>query len=515
MLKGTIKKGSYYDSVTLMLLTREIMAMPGIRDASMVMGSRENLNVLRHAGMLPAGLEGAGSNDLLIVVEAGQAQDALAAIQAVDELLQRKQGDGGQEPQTRPKSMASALEMMPDATLALISIAGKYAAWEARKALEQNLHVMLFSDNVSLEEERSLKQMARKKELLMMGPDCGTAIINGIPLGFANVVPKGHIGMVGASGTGIQEVASIIGREGGGISHALGTGGRDLKKEIGGLSFIQAIQMLAADDASQVICLISKPPDKTVMPQVARAVKALQKPVVALFFDPDVVLPGVSGIHYARNLEEAALCALALSRGESQDSVRPALQQRKESVKKKAAKLANRLKGKYVRGLFSGGTLCTEAQLIFKQHGIETQSNAPLQSAFLLENIRESHGHAMIDMGSDEFTVGRPHPMIDFELRNKRILQEAGDGDVAVILLDVVLGHGAHMQPARELTPAIKAARESAPGICFVAAITGTRQDPQNLSQTQQLLEEAGVMLMPSMASAAQLCAYLIQTLQK
>jgi FdrA protein len=508
--KAIIKKGHYYDSVTLMLATRELTAMPGIEDASIVMATKENLAILKNAGMLPSSIADATDNDLVIVVRAEKEEQADAAIHAVDQVLRdfRKKHEDGSS--FSPRSFDAALQALPDANLSLISVAGKYAVSEARKALDNNLHVMLFSDNVSLEDELMLKTLAHDKGLLMMGPDCGTAIINGIPLAFANVVKRGNIGLVGASGTGLQEVTTIISNHGGGISQAIGTGGRDLHEMIGGMMFIDALRALAADEATEVICLVSKPPHPTVLKNVSQEVKAINKPVIAIFIGTDAKEMAAAGATPAKNLEEAALLALAAAKKENPDTVSERLNTQRKAIEQQAISFAKKAKGKYLRGLFSGGTLCDEAQLVMLKHGIKTYSNTPIDKDFMLEDPWKSCEHTIIDLGTDEFTAGRPHPMIDFSLRNKRIIAEANHQDVAVILLDVVLGYGAHLQPAEELVPAIEAAKASSKELLFVCSITGTADDPQDAGHVKKALENAGVIVMPSMAAAAELCAGIL-----
>ncbi len=509
--KGVILKGHYYDSVTLMLATREITAMPGIEDASIVMATNENLAILKNAGMLPSSIADASGNDLIIAVRAEQEEQADAAIGAVEQVLgemRNKQDDGTQ---FAPKSLDAALQVMPAASLSLISVAGKYAVAEARKALDNNLHVMLFSDNVSLEDELMLKTLAHEKGLLMMGPDCGTAIINGIPLAFANVVKRGSIGLVGASGTGLQEVTTIISNHGGGISQAIGTGGRDLHEKIGGIMFIDALRALAADEDTEVICLVSKPPHPSVLKKVSEEVRAVSKPVIAIFIGADAQVIAAAGAIPAESLEEAALLALAVSEDKKPDAVGEKLNARRMEIEQQTASFAKKANGKYLRGLFSGGTLCDEAQIILQKHGIKTYSNTPIDKDFMLEDPWKSREHTIIDLGTDEFTAGRPHPMIDFSLRNKRIIDEAGDKDVALILLDVVLGYGANPQPAEELVPAIEAAKASSKELLFVCSITGTADDPQDAGHVKKALENAGVIVMPSMAAAAELCAGIMR----
>ncbi len=515
MIKAIIKKGSYYDSVTLMLATQQIVRMPGVEDASVVMATKENLAILKNAGMLPTEVEQATGNDLVITVQAQNEKQAEAAISSVDQVLKDIRNKTDNTTKLTAKSLDSALQIMPDANLSLISVAGKYAVAEARKALESGLHVMLFSDNIGLENEKELKMIAHEKGLLMMGPDCGTAIINGVPLAFANVVKRGNIGIVGASGTGIQEVSSIISNHGGGISQAIGTGGRDLHKEIGGIIFLDALEALANDDQTAVICLISKPPHPDVLKKISESLQKQQKPVVALFLGADSKIVEHSGAVPVSNLEEAALISVALSKQENPQTVYKKLNRRNTEIKDQAQILVKNIKGKYVRGLFSGGTLCDEAQLLLANHGIKTYSNTPLDENYKLKDIWKSQEHTIIDLGEDAFTSGRPHPMIDFGLRNKRILQEAADKDVAVILFDVVLGYGAHLNPADELIPIIKKAKKTNPTLIFVCSVTGAEADPQNLKKVKTALEDAGVTVMPSMAAAAELCSNVVHLLDK
>jgi len=515
MIKGIIKKGAYYDSVTLMLVTKEINKMSGVEDSSIVMGTKENLSILENAGLLIAEIEKAEDSDMLIVVKAKDENLLNNAINAVDGLLKdiRNKKDKGEI--ATPKSFESAFALMPEANLSLISIAGKYAATEAQKAIENNMHVMIFSDNVSIEEELKLKKMANAKNLLVMGPDCGTAIINGIPLAFANVVNQGHIGIVGASGTGIQEVTSIISMNGGGISQAIGTGGRDIKKEIGGIMFISALKALAIDENTKVICLISKPPHEEVLQKIAQEIKSIKKPVVAIFIGANKDLIEKSGAIAAESLEEAALFSVALEKNKPIDAVKANQNARNKEIQTMATKMAKQTKGKYLRGLFSGGTLCDEAQLAMKNKIGNIYSNTPLHIDFKLKDVWKSKEHTILDLGDDEFTAGRPHPMIDFSLRNKRIIEESKDKDVAIILLDVVLGYGANMQPDEELVPAISQAKEISPNIQFICSITGTDKDPQNLNKVKTALEKIGVIVMPSNIAASNLCLNIIQLLKK
>ncbi len=508
-VRGRIKGGRYFDSVTLMLVAKELRSVHGVIDAAVVMGTSENKKILAAAGLMDVSLEKAKESELIIVVKSAKTSgDTLSesALNEAEEILARasKKGEKG-ETSRSASSVGGALKILPDANLALISVAGRYAAAEARQALENGLHVMLFSDNVSLESEIDLKTFAIDNGLLLMGPDCGTAIINGVPLGFANAVPRGDIGIVAASGTGLQEVSSIIANCGGGISQAIGTGGRDVKKDIGGVMFLEALRALKNDDATRVIVLISKPPDKSVFERIVSEAAAAGKPVVAIFLGElnqgQKKLP--ASIHLCSTLEEAAFVAVALQFGKKVDDVKVQIaeQQREFENRAKLASKKCRPGQKYLKGLFSGGTFCSEAQIILCES---------LKAVKKLKESLSSEGHTVIDLGEDEFTVGRPHPMIDYSLRNMRIYAEAEDPAVAVILLDVVLGYGAHPDPVAEIGPVI---RDVSKKICVVCSVTGTDRDPQNRQRVIAGLADAGALVAPSNAAACALAGLIIQKL--
>ncbi|HHI87316.1 MAG TPA: FdrA family protein, partial [Candidatus Cloacimonetes bacterium] len=283
VVKGKIKRGEYFDSVTLMLVAKQINVIAGITDAAVVMNTEENRSILESSGLLMPEFESAKGSDLLICLKAESNEIAEKAMLQVDDVLDKVRHEISDTEDFLPKSLETAMKTMPDANLALISVAGKYAAREAMKALKKGLHVMIFSDNVPIENEIKLKKYAKENDLLVMGPDCGTAIINGVPLAFANVVNRGNVGIVAASGTGLQEISSIISNNGSGISQAIGTGGRDVKKEVGGIIFLAALDALNRDKSTEIIVLVSKPPAKEVLKKILEKVKNITKPVIAIF----------------------------------------------------------------------------------------------------------------------------------------------------------------------------------------------------------------------------------------
>jgi len=514
IVKGFIKKGAYHDSVTLMLVSKELTQTQGIEDSGVLMASEQNKGLLKDAGLYLKEFDTLTDTDLVISVKALDAESAERAIQNAQNILKGLKAAISSK-SSGYRSLGQAVEALPGANLALISVAGRYAAFEAVKSLENGLHVMLFSDNVSVEEEVMLKKLGIEKGLLVMGPDCGTAIINGVPLAFANVVQKGNIGIVAASGTGLQEVGSIISNLGGGISQAIGTGGRDIKKEVGGLCFIEAITALDNDPGTEVIVLISKPPSPCVLEKISQSIKNISKPVVAILIGGRGEELEQAGAYAASNLEEAAHTAVALIQGQNVADSLHALQMRNRDLYAKAKEMAAGVKGLYLRGLYSGGTLCDEAQLIAKNLLDSVYSNTPLDSKLQLQDANISFEHTIVDLGDDEFTRGKPHPMIDFTLRNQRITKEAQDPEVAVMLFDVVLGYGSHPDPVGELRPALMEARSRNPHMVMVCTVCGTGGDPQNKQKVELQLKELGVEVQPSNAAASLLAIHIILNLNQ
>src|SRR5258706_1628732 len=473
VIKWNIRAGAYYDSVVLMQLQRGLLGLPGVMDAGVVMATQANRDLLAANNLLPDSIS-ANPDDLLIVVKADAEDSATNAIGKVDELLARRKSSSVSQ-DFRPRSLSSAVKQLPEANWVLISVPGRYAAGVAREALELGKHVFLYSDNVSLEDEISLKRTAREKGLLVMGPDCGTAIINGVGLGFANRVRRGSIGVVGASGTGTQAVTVQIHNLGAGISHAIGTGGRDLKSDVGAITANQALDLLAHDTETKVIALISKPPSPDVATQLISAAQGTGKPVVIYFIGYPPPARKIGNLHFAISLSEAAERVVELE-NEKADVFKSSL-----------------VSSRYLRGLFSGGTLAYETLLGLQASLSPIYSNAPITANQNLKDPLHSEAHTIIDLGDEFFMVGRLHPMIDNDLRIRRMKQEAADEQVSMILFDVVLGEGSHLDPAGELVPVIQEIREKRTEIEFVAMIIGTDDDPQNIQSQIDQLKDAGV----------------------
>lgn len=498
----------YRDSVALMQLSAKLGKLAGVSEASAQMATAPNLELMVGAGLLDAA-PAARPNDILLVVR-GEADALDAALEQAAALLDEKAADAAQDALSEPlRSVQMAYEASDRrANLVLISTPGDYAAAEAMKALRLGMNAMLFSDNVSVEAEVALKRYAQSRNLLVMGPDCGTAIIDGLPLAFANVVARGDIGVIAASGTGLQQVTCLIDQYGCGITHAIGTGGHDLSEAVGGITMLTALSQLAADPATRVIVLVSKPPAASVAGQVLRAARATGKPVVVCFLGANPEETRAAGLVPAATLEQAAQLAVDLSKDARPREAAPT----DAAMQARAAALAQRLKPTQtmLRGLYTGGTFCYEALLLLQDELSGLQSNTPTGKALRVADLWHSQGHTILDLGDDDFTRGRPHPMIDPGLRNERIVAEATDPGVAIILLDFVLGYGAHEDPAAQIVPFLQAAREAAASdgreVLFIGHVCGTRGDPQQLGLQRQTLADAGVELADSNAQAVQLC---------
>ena len=498
------RAGAYADSVTLMQVTAEAQAVAGVQAVMVAMGTGLNLDLLAGLGM--AAPVTAGPNDLLVAIAADDAESLASALAVVDSALSARPAEqtGGEAAQPPRTTLSAARRTGPG--LALISVPGQYAFAEAADALEAGCDAMIFSDNVPVEQEIWLKDLAAERDLLVMGPDCGTAIVGGVGLGFSHSVPAGPVGLVAASGTGAQQVICLLDAAGAGISAVLGIGGRDLSAAVGGRSARAALAALDADPATELIMLLSKPPADHVAAELRQYAAGLSTPVQFA-----LIGPGQPDLTAAA---EAALRAVGKP-VPAWPSWPPAVARRPDAWSAPRGVPGGRPPGHAVRGLFAGGTLCDEAMVIATSLLGPVYSNIPLQPEWRLDPRVPGSGHIMIDYGDDKLTAGRPHPMIDQRLRLDRLAAEAGDPNVGVILLDVVLGHGAHPDPASELAAAISAAlagREGAiPGhdLAVVVSLIAARSDPQGLTMQATALAEAGAHVFASNAQAARFACEL------
>jgi FdrA protein len=488
-IRAVVRRSSYRDSMVLMRVAEAVRALPGVREAAALMGTPANHELLASAGLATDESQHAAPGDLVIAVLADTESAAEAGLAEAERVLGERRARVETGGRTPPRTLESALRLMPDANLAAISVPGAYAAFEAQRALRRGLNVFLFSDNVSLQDEIALKRLAVERGLFCMGPDCGTAYLGGVGLGFANVVPRGRVGCVAASGTGLQAVVSRLAALGEGISHAIGVGGRDLSAEVGAAMTLPALEALAADPATEIVVLIGKPPAPEVVPGLEAAIGRLTKPVVVCCLGARPA--GSNRKLWVDTLDDAAELTVATLR---RHAWTPRAFTDVADVRARLAR-AGRRRGT-ILGLYTGGTLAHEAALV-------------------LEPLVGAGGFRVVDLGDDEFTRGRPHPMLDPEARAAHVRRAGESADVAVLLVDLVLGRAVHPDPAAPLAAAIDEARRSAGAagrdLAVVASVVGTEGDPQGLGGQIAALERAGADVLPSNAQAARLAALMIR----
>lgn len=484
----------YQDSVVLMRVAAQIRGRPGVREVALFMGTPANQAVLEQAGLVTDAASRAGPNDLIITVDADSEDNAAGTIAAAKAALLETRRTQEASAEARPRTIESALRALPMANVVSLSIPGAYVKAEAMSALRRNLHLFVFSDNVALADEIEIKHEAVKRGRLCMGPDQGTAYLGGVGLGFANVVRRGRVGCVAASGTGLQAVVSRLDVLGEGISHAIGVGGRDLSEAVGGLMTLQALDALAADASTQGIVVISKPPHPAVLARIRTRLAEIAKPsvVCCIGAPPDVAGPTL----FVETLDQAADAVIARLGGlpwrAAPFSDRELVIREWESLKQHIAG-----PGRQILGLYTGGTLAYETRHL------------------LATALGTGHPHRVLDLGDDEYTVGRPHPMIDPTLRTEMIRQAGADPAVGVLLLDLVLGQGAHENPAESLAMAVseaqRIARDDGRQLACLAYILGTAGDPQDLHAQAAQLRASGVHLFASNADAARVAAMRVQ----
>ena len=485
MLKTIVKNGRYPASVVLMLLTNQISSIEGVKKVSIMMATPANKDIYRQSGLSTSELEEASANDMVVVADVDD-DGLLDVIMEEVEAFFKKQStsESDKKGAEAVRSWDKALGKLADANLAVISIPGAYAALEADRALDEGMNVFMFSDNVTLEDEIKLKKKAHEKGLAVMGPDCGTGIIQGVPIAFTNHVAPGPIGIIGASGTGIQELTTIIDRLGEGVKNAIGTGGRDLSTEVGGITMMDMIEAMEKDDTVKVLIIISKPPAKAVRDRISDRLSNFKKPVVTLFLGEKPEYHE-ENFYHAYTLDEAARLAVGLVRG--QDIA-------EGSVEADSSSFFAAEEKKTIKAYYSGGTLAGEAAMLIKD---ALNLKVPPQKAegFMLK----TDGHIVVDLGDDVYTQGKPHPMIDPAKRIECMQEAIDDGSTGVILLDIMLGYGSHEDMAGALLPAIirlrDKAREEGRKLFFVATVCGTRRDFQGYDKAVETLKEAGVIV--------------------
>ncbi|MDO5547010.1 MAG: acyl-CoA synthetase FdrA [Eubacteriales bacterium] len=485
MLRTVVKKGSYQDSVVLMLLTNEISTIEGVKKVSIMMATPANKDIFKQSGLDTEELMASTANDMVVVADVEDDSLLDTIMENVEAFLKKQSTSNNASKGTESvKSWDKALDKMPDANLAVISIPGAYAALEADRALDEGLNVFMFSDNVTIEDEKALKEKAHAKGLSVMGPDCGTGIIQGVPIAFTNSVSKGSIGIIGASGTGIQELTTIIDRLGEGVNNAIGTGGRDLSTTVGGITMMDMIDAMESDETVKVLIVISKPPAQAVREKISARLSSFSKPVITLFLGEKPEYHE-ENFYHTYTLDEAARLAVSLVRGKE---VPEATVDVDESAFFKAEE------NKTIKAYYSGGTLANEAAMLIKD-AMDVKVPPEDIEGYMLQ----LDGNIVVDLGDDAYTQGKPHPMIDPAKRIECMQEAVDDPSTGVILLDIMLGYGSHEDMAGALLPTIKELQAKAAAanrkVFFIATVCGTRRDYQGYDEAVNKLAEAGVIV--------------------
>ncbi len=524
MLKNLIISNKYYDSATLMLLTNQIKENLNLKtnEISVMMGTEMNKKIMENSDLLNEIGKGANSGDILIGIKS--ALDNQKILNMVDSLLNQEIDNKNSE-QLEINSVDDGIKNYKDTNFAVVSLPGSYAAREVKKLLKAKKHVLLFSDNIDIKDEIELKDLAIENDLLMMGPDCGTAIIKGVGLGFSNRVNKGSIGIVAASGTGLQEVATIISNNSGGISYAFGTGGRDIKESVGGRMMLYCLDLLIKDEETETIVIVSKPPSKNVIEKIINKVKNIKKPVVACFLGEDISVLQSTNIVFCETLEETAIKVLELISVLQSTNIVFCETLEETAIKvlelngikysdsfdmdKILKMISSDKKNGYIRGVYCGGTLAYEALLMLEKQNIEIYSNLSKCEERRLKVNDKSLYNTILDMGEDEYTVGKPHPMINSSSRNEQLLKEAEDESVGIIIADIELGYGANDFAADELGETIKQIKTMRSDLVFIVVICGSKQDYQDYNLKKNLLIMSGAIVVNSNAQGVRLAIEL------
>jgi FdrA protein len=492
-----VRRGTYFDSVTLMLLSRDASSIAGVDTAAVVAGTPLNRDVLTRQGFtLP---DDVGPNDLVVAIRAADRKSAGAVADLIEMRLSAREhvrpsaGDGAHGTPSA-KTVRGAIGREPQTNLLLVTVPGPYASLEVAAGLEAGLHVFCFSSGMHVEEEVALKTLAVERGLLLMGPDCGTAILDDVGLGFANVIRRGPVGVVGAAGTAIQELTCLLDAAGVGISHAIGVGGRDLSVQVGGLMTIHALHLLSDDPSTQTIVVLSKPPDARIALHIEETAAQGSKPVVVAFLGRDDAETSPAALSEHRVQRESTVEAAA---------ARVAALHGRSLPQDEGGHVPHPTPG-VIRGFFCGGSLCTEVMTQVAAAVGPVWSNIPSPRGRKLKDVWESREHTFIDFGDESLVEGRVHPMIDPSLRNERALHDCLDTGVGVVVVDVVLGRGAHDDPAGQLAPPLRKALEARGGsLTIVALLCGSQADPQDLGRQWRALTEAGAVVTTSAAGAA------------
>jgi len=514
LIKTIIRDNSYMDSILILSVSREVMKFPGVHNAVVVMATDMNKTVVEEFGGMTVAVKNAGANDLVISIDLDNESVIPGVEEKVKQMVEGTGDSAGGDSQVECRTLNTALAAQPESNICIISLPGEYALDEAKSAIENGMNLFIFSD-MTEENELELKQMAHERALFVMGPGAGTAVINNISIGLMSKVRPGRVGLVAASGSGLQEVAVLVHNYGAGISQAIGTGGHDLSEKVGGIMFLQGIDFLSSDPDTDVIVLVSKPPHPATAKKIYAALPKT-KPVVIFFLGGDAVEIKAAGAYAPATLEEAAQMAYELANGRKPKEGRNIVAEDKDALAALAA--AERAKltpvQKYLRGLFCGGTHSEETVTLLQTFVPKLHSNIKFGKADLMLDRYVSVENSLVDMGDEVFTKGRPHPVMDPSILVDRMIQEAHDPEAGVILFDLLYGHAIHKDPVGAIEDALKEIKriekEEGRHICVIASLCGTDIEPQNVAKQARRLSEYGVIIESSNAKAALLAGLIV-----
>lgn len=513
MIKTIVMPNCYMDSILILSVSREMMKLPTVHKAVVVMATDMNKTVVDEFGGMTPAVKSAGANDLILSLDCERDDVMKMAEEKVKEIAGGKAESSAGEAQVEYRKLTAAKSAMPEANICIISLPSEYALDEAKTALANDMNLFIFSD-MDEDEELEIKQIAHEKGLFVMGPGAGTAVINGVSLGLMSKIRRGKVGIVAASGSGLQEVAVLVHNMGEGVSQAIGTGGHDLREKIGGIMFLQAIDYFTNDPETEVVVMVSKPP----YPSVAKKIYAnlpKNKPSVIFFLGGNAEEIKAAGAYAPKTLEEAAIMAVDLVNGRT-PADRDIVAEDKAALLSLAAEQRVKLapEQKYMRGLFCGGTHSEEAVTLLQEFVPNMHSNIAFGKVDLLEDRYQSLENSLVDMGDEVFTKGKPHPVMDPSILVDRMIQEAHDKEVGVILFDLLYGHAIHPDPVGAMEDALREIqrieREEGRHICVIASLCGTDIEPQNVAEQAARLKEYGVILQPSNAKAALLAGLIV-----
>lgn len=513
MIKTIVIPNCYMDSILILSVSREMMKLPTVHKAVVVMATDMNKTVVEEFGGMTPAVKNAGPNDLILSLDCDREDVMKMAEEKVKEIAGGKSGANAGEAEVEYRKLAAAKSATPEANICIISLPSEYALDEAKTALANDMNLFIFSD-MDEDEELEIKQIAHEKGLFVMGPGAGTAVINGVSLGLMSKIRRGRVGIVAASGSGLQEVAVLVHNMGEGVSQAIGTGGHDLREKIGGIMFLQAIDYLTNDPETEVVVMVSKPPHPSVAKKIYENLPP-NKPTVIFFLGGNAEEIKAAGAYAPKTLEEAAIMAVDLVNGRT-----PVEKDIVAEDKAAFAVLAAEEKGKlappqkYMRGLFCGGTHSEEAVTLLQAFVPDMHSNIAFGKVDLLKDRYQSLENSLIDMGDEVFTKGKPHPVMDPSILVERMIQEAHDPEVGVILFDLLYGHAIHEDPVGAIEDALKEIKQVEKNegrhICVIASLCGTDIEPQDVAEQAARLQEYGVILQPSNAKASLLAGLIV-----